>query len=280
MLYSDLARKPPPESAISNALILENTAESPSASWYLHPLVARQKREVILEWTSRWLPRAPGGLLLKTDLFEEANGDDTLLPCLLGAARPVAAFDWLPPVAARARRRLPDPGLLSLAADCRALPFRSGSVSVALSLSTLDHSADPADFEASISEMARVLRPGGLLLVTLDNPLNPLYWLLRLLSRMGRTPFPLGYTPPPPTLDRRLTEAGFEVLGRDWLIHNPRLLSTALFVSIERALGRRGDPLVRFLLFLFTCLGRLPVHVFSACFFATCARRRGPEPAG
>ena len=256
----------------------ESMAENESASWYLHPLVARQKREISLEWIQRWLPLAPEGLLLKTALFEVANGEDSLLPWLLDTDRPVAAFDWLPLVVARARRRMSAAGLLPLVADCRSLPVRSSSVSIALSLSTLDHSNAPGDFDASIAELARVLRPGGLLLITLDNPLNPLYWALRLLSRMGWFPFPMGYTPRPADVDRRLAEAGFEVLERDWLIHNPRLISTALFVSLERILGRRGDPLVQTLLSLFGCLGRLPIPSLTACFVATCARKRGPAP--
>ena len=252
----------------------ENIAENESASWYLHPLAARQKREALLNWFHRWLPTAPEGLLLKTDLFEEANGDDTLLPDLLSTGRPIVAFDWLPPLARRARLRMPSAAFLTLAADCRSLPLASSSVSIALSLSTLDHSADPADLHASITELARVLRPGGLLLLTLDNPLNPLYWPLRLLSRIGQTPFPLGYTPTPAVLDRLLDQGGFDLLGRDWLIHNPRLISTALFVSSERTLGRRGDPAVQSLISLFALLDRLPTRTFTACFFATCARKR------
>jgi len=252
-------------------------AENESASWYLHPLAARLKREAYLTWFLRWLPLAPKGLLLKTDLFEEAYGDDTLLPDLLTTSHPIVAFDWLPPVALRARRKIPSPAFLPLAADCRALPLATSSASIALSLSTLDHSSDPADLRASIAELARVLRPGGLLLLTLDNPFNPLYWPLRLLSRLGRTPFPLGYTPTPAVLDRLLHQAGFEILGRDWLIHNPRLISTALFVSLERTLGRRGDPVIQALISLFNRLGRLPTRPLTACFLATCARKR-PAP--
>ncbi|MGA2215702.1 MAG: hypothetical protein ABSH31_20690, partial [Bryobacteraceae bacterium] len=49
-------------------------------NWYLDPLAAAQKREVHLEWIKR---NAPPGLriqtVLKTDLFEEAYGQDELL---------------------------------------------------------------------------------------------------------------------------------------------------------------------------------------------------------
>jgi SAM-dependent methyltransferase len=254
---------------------------SATPSWYLHPLVAQQKHDVHLAWVRRWRPRHAAGPLLKTDLFEDAYGSDTLLPALLDDATVVIGCDRLPGVVRRARGRFPAATFRALAADCGALPLAPASVTTVLSLSTLDHGASPADFSAALAEIARVLEPGGLLLITLDNPGNPLYWVLRAISRLGWTPFPLGYTPGRFVLDRQLEAVGFEVLGRDVLIHNPRVLSTALFIGLQRLLGRRADPLVAWLLAGFAQLGRLPTRGLSACFTATCARKRGavhPSP--
>src|SRR5512144_3147997 len=103
-------------------------AADDTPSWYLHPLVARQKREVHLHWIRRWDSKRRAGLLLKTDLFEDAFGDDTLLPALLANQQRIIGFDWLSPVVRRAARRFRGTALNSLAADCRALPLASASV--------------------------------------------------------------------------------------------------------------------------------------------------------
>jgi ubiquinone/menaquinone biosynthesis C-methylase UbiE len=67
-----------------------------------------------------------------------------------------------------------------------ALPFASASFDVALIMGALEY----ADARAALRETARILRPGGLVVVTMLNPLSPyrltewfLYWpLVRLLG--------------------------------------------------------------------------------------------------
>jgi SAM-dependent methyltransferase len=248
----------------------------PRPSWYLHPLVAQQKHDAHMRWALQWQKHAPPGMLLKTDLFEDAYGSDTLLPELCASARGVIAIDCFPEVVQRAAARFP--GLFQpIVADCAALPLAAASVTWVYSPSTLDHSPEPEDLTRAVQELSRVLPAGGLLLITLDNPWNPLYWALRVVSRLGFTPFPMGFTPSATGFARTLDAAGFDVLGREFLIHNPRVISTAVFVTLERAFGRRADPAVAFLLAGFALLGRLPTRTISACFVATAARKRHPS---
>ncbi len=117
------------------------------------------------------------------------------------------------------------------------------------------------------------MREGGLLIVTLDNPDNPLYPPLRCASRRGWIPFSLGYTASMPELNRLLADLDLEVVANDWLLHNPRMLSTLLFLGLRKALGRHSDRLIEALLGLFAKLGRLPTRRWTACFVAACARR-------
>jgi len=124
--------------------------------------------------------------------------------------------------------------------------------------------------------VAGLLRPGGLLIVTLDNLENPLYRPLRWASRRGWTPFSLCYTVSMKGLTRALTGIGLEVTHTELLLHNPRGVTTLLCLALRKLLGRRADLPVRALLGAFSLLGRLPSRRWTACFIAACARR----PAG
>jgi len=63
------------------------------------------------------------------------------------------------------------PGLALLVADGRALPFQEASFDHACSISVLEHIEEPGDVEA-LRELARVVRPGGRVLVTLPHALE------------------------------------------------------------------------------------------------------------
>ncbi|HUA21164.1 MAG TPA: class I SAM-dependent methyltransferase [Bryobacteraceae bacterium] len=241
-----------------------------SPSWYLDPLVAKQKREVHQQWIRDLLGSRPRDLILKTDLFEEAYGLDRILDDLFPEARLAVGIDLnLNTVRAAASRD--GSRFVPAASDVRHLPFRPASVDVVVSTSTLDHFESRAELAASIDELARILRPGGTLFITLDNPRNPLYHLLRWASRRGWTPFRLGQTISLSALARMLEARGFVIENTEYLIHNPRLISTILFLSLRKAFGRRADVPVQALLKLFAAGGYLPIRAFTACFVAVCA---------
>ena len=72
---------------------------------------------------------------------------------------------------------------------------------------------------------------------------------------------------------KRIQRYGMEVMARDWLIHNPRGLSTVLFLGLRRLLGSHADLPIRGLLSLFAAIGKLPSRRFTGCFLAVCARK-------
>ena len=258
----------------------ERVAQRDNPSWYLDPLVARQKAELHLELARRWAGGGEPARVLKTDVFEDAYGDDHLLADLLPGARCRIGIDVAPTTIRRARSRCAVESICFLAADVRSLPLRPGSVDVIFSNSTLDHFDSAEEFRRALAELATVLRPGGRLIITLDNLRNPLYFLLRAASRLRCTPFHLGHTTSQAGLVNALEEAGLEVIDRGTLIHNPRVVSTALFLILRGLLGRRADGPIGAALRLFAGLEHLPTRQLTACFVSACAWKPvAPPPA-
>jgi SAM-dependent methyltransferase len=176
-----------------------------------------------LDLLHRWVGD-PTGRWLKTDLFEERQPDRELLPHL-GSASWVGV-DLSPVVAARS-------GARAVAADVRRLPFADAAFDGVLSTSTLDHFPDAAEIDRSLEELHRVLRPSGHLVVTFDNPRNPLVRLRnalppRVARRTGLVPFSVGATVDAADGDRRLRAAGFHVEAMEHLLHAPHVVGTRL----------------------------------------------------
>ena len=261
----------------------DQVASRAHPSRYLDPLVAKQKQDVHVNLFQGWMP-ASASRALKTDVFEEAFGADALLERLAPLCQTWIGMDVAAETVRQARARSELHGAQFLACDVRHVPLRSGSLDAIVSNSTLDHFAEQRDFETAIAELARLLGPGGRLLITVDNPRNPLLWPLRWLSRLRRSPFALGYTPSATVLRQTLQRAGLQVLDTCRLIHNPRGVSTLLFLALRRLAGPRADPLIQWLLDAFAELERLPTRGFTACFLAACAVRPPlaappPQPA-
>jgi SAM-dependent methyltransferase len=242
-------------------------------SWYLDPLVALHKREAHLACARGWWPNSIPQRLLKTDLFEEAYGQDSVLPDLRRDAAVTIGMDVAFTTVRNARGHSDAASARFLTADVRSLPFCSDSIDLIFSNSTLDHFESAEELRRAVGELARVLRPGGRLIITLDNTWNLLYHPLRWASRLRGAPFSLGYTTSQAGLARELTDAGLEVLDTGVLIHNPRMVSTLLFLAMRRLMGSHADGPIRLLLRMFSQLGRLPTRKLTACFVAACAEK-------
>jgi len=226
----------------------------------------------------RWLPERPVASLLKTDLFDEAVADG-LYAVLAEEAGRVVGVDVSANVAAMAGRR--HPGMVTAAADVRRLPFDDASFDAVVSISTLDHFERREEIGTALREMTRVLRPGGQLLLTLDNLAQPAVWLRSILPqgcmmRLGLIPYAVGKTLGPRRLQAACRAAGLQVEEATTILHCPR----ALAVAYTRWLERRAAPRTqdRFLAWLaaFERLGRWPTRNFTGHFVAVLAIKPGP----
>lgn len=222
----------------------------------------------------RWLGQSRTGRILKTDAFDEAMGDGALAPVDVAAGR-VVAFEIAHSLLRTAAVR--HPGLRAVCADARSLPVRPGSFDCAVSLSTLDHFDAASDIGVALDELARALKPGARLVVTLDNPQNPVVGLRNVLPQSplraaGLLAYQVGATLDEAGLKRALAVAGFEVEGSAFILHCPRVLA----VPVSNLIARQAPGLrKRWLGFLMAWerLGSWPLARRTGHFVAVLARK-------
>jgi 2-polyprenyl-3-methyl-5-hydroxy-6-metoxy-1,4-benzoquinol methylase len=153
---------------------------------------------------------------------------------LLRAGLNVTSFDYRPdaPDAVVPLPRYPQVRA-HLSSDPRRLPFGDGAFDAVLSCGVLEHVRDP---DASLDELARVLRPGGTLYVyKLPNSASYLEWVARRLSaRLG-----MYYHGAEPD-DRLYTTASARALveGHGYEIAELRL-ANMLPLTLDMALAQR-----------------------------------------
>lgn len=228
--------------------------------------------EVYADWIE---PLPPGARALKTDAFDEACGFRPL------AAPRLVLMDVAPRVLAEARRRVPGtPGCVT---DVRRLAFRDAAFDLVFSPSTLDHFDDVADIDVALAELARVLRPGGTLLVTLDNPANPILRMRHAIRRRTATvgrlaPYAAARTLGLDALVVAARRAGLEVVARGWAMHTPRILGLWLGEWAARRSGRPARALERLFGGIERGAARLPTRGLTGHYVVAACRR--PPMAG
>ncbi len=168
-----------------------------------------------------------------------------------------------------------------LCADARILPIAGSSIDCILSLSTLDHFKDKSEIRESLAELFRVLRPGGTLLLTLDNPDNPAVRLRNalpdsVLYRTGLVPYHVGATFSEGELRRELNGLGFELQSLTHVLHCPRVLAVPLSGFAARLPGA-VQAIWLSMLFAWEWLEKLPTARWTGHYVAALARKPAPR---
>jgi SAM-dependent methyltransferase/ribosomal protein S18 acetylase RimI-like enzyme len=219
---------PPGSVAASASIDWDRTSERfADRPHYLNRFLGELKCGAYLQLIQRWGGLPATGRVLKTDLFEEALGPDALLPALSGNGCVAIGMDVSVALTRRARAREGPGTLRCVAGDSRRLPFADDTFALIVSPSTLDHFSDAVDLSVSLRELARVLEPGGRLIITLDNRQNVFDPLLRLAHRVGWVPYYLGRSYRVTELREELSGAGLGVEATTAILHNPRLVAVA-----------------------------------------------------
>ncbi|MBM3748676.1 MAG: class I SAM-dependent methyltransferase, partial [Acidobacteria bacterium] len=168
------------------------------------------------------------------------------------------------------------PRLQVVASDVSSLALAGGSLDCIVSLSTLDHFRHESQIEAALGELHGCLKPGGRLLITMDNLSNPAVWLRNRLPqhwlrRLGIVPLFVGVACTSGRLHRLLTRAGFRVFRIRARLHCPRVLAVAV-CRVAAALNFRPlNQAVLWLLAAFEVLDRVPTRFLTGYFIAVLA---------
>jgi len=214
-----------------------------------------------------WLAARRFRRVLKTDAYDEAVGRG-LAAALPGYARTSVWMDLAPLTLEQARRR--NALDLLVGADVRRLPFVAGSFDLIFSGSTLDHLGGAGEIKAALGELARVLAPGGTLVLTLDNPRNPVVALRNALPaswhrKLRITPYPVGKTLGLRSLRAAMEGTGLRPVRWTAIAHCPRWPAVWLCRWLSSCRNAQRLPP---LLLAFEALARWPTRYFTGYYLA------------
>ena len=243
----------------------------------VNPIWRRFCDALIGDWLIKHLPPGPLTAVLKTDLFEEAVGGG-LYPLLQSVSERVFAIDLSGHMCRQAACRYKD--LSVLISDARRLALAPSSFDLIVSISTLDHFEDASQIAAALGELFAALQPGGLLLVTLDNPSNPVVRLRnaipwKFLKRIGLVPYPTGATLGIEEFRKLLERTGFEVSSAATLLHVPRSAAILIARMLSYMPGSAPVSLFCGCARMFEVFGKLPTATFTGYYTAFQAQRPG-----
>jgi SAM-dependent methyltransferase len=238
-------------------------------------------KEIYQGLKERWRGKGRSGCTLKTDLFDEAASSHGLIPVFGGACEEIVGTDVSFHAALQAKRRMERDwggwGRVAVS-DARSQAFRSGVFDEVISNSTLDHFSSKEEIFESLGELQRILKPGGSLFLTLDNPGNPIVFVrnllpYRYLKAVGVIPFFMGVTLSRSELVRALEARGFRVCESTAIVHSPRIFAIWTGHVLNR-MGREGvRECLRGVLRVFERLERLPTKYLTGYYVAVKAEK-------
>lgn len=236
-------------------------------------LLAEQYKNTYLQLIKRWADLNQTKIILKTDLFAEAiHPFRSFLWDLLKANHIVIGIDISLEVTSLASHRTAQnsPNYLTQYAnsDVRQLPFANNSFDLIISDSTLDHFHQSHEIITALSELSRVLKPSGTLIVTMDNKGNITDPLMRLWNNLGWSRVFLGKSCSIKELNQALAKVGLQVVDNAAIIHNPRFFVRETVTRIRKLEPNRFNRCIRRCLAFFDRFENKKTRYLTAQFIA------------
>ncbi|OGO17350.1 MAG: hypothetical protein A2Z02_04555 [Chloroflexi bacterium RBG_16_48_7] len=241
-------------------------------------LLAQDYSSIYAELINKWAPHFEDRLILKTDLYDEA-----LCRFRSYAVKVASAGDCMVGMdisreivkAARSSGHACAPLQHFTCCDVRFLPFAENSFDLVISDSTLDHFESRDDIHRSLAELHRVLKPKGIMVLSLDNSSNFSEPLFRAWIALGLAPFYIG-----PTLSRKklvhtLLDLGFAVTDETAIVHVPRFFGKAIVGLLRTVSGRKLDARISNWLKSLHLLEHMKIKYLTAQFIAVRAVKNG-----
>ena len=199
----------------------------------------------------RWL-----GDLRELRVLDVAGGDGYWAGAARRRGADAVSVDLSRPKILRGRRLTGPPALIE--ADALALPFADGSFDRVMSICAIEHFDDG---ELALDEMARVLRPGGELVLSADALTRAARWPQLYRAHCARYRVKRTYTHA--TLGKLLADRGFDVTGHAYQFRS--LASERFYLGLSAHGGRAGFNLAA------------PLTPLVAASDRWCERRAGGE---
>ena len=228
----------------------------------------------------RWTICSDNCLAIKTDLFDEAIGPDYLMSLAKKKYGKALGIDISFDIASAAMKRMKSDAAQNhvVLCDVRQMSFKDSSFDPVISPSTLDHFEHKTDIVISLKEIFRVMRPNGSLVITMDNPFNPIVFVrnlmpYRLMKMLGIIPFRMGVTVSISELKQMLECVGFTVQDHTAIVHTPRILAIRLGQILDKIGNQRIKGVFFRIMEIIERLEYFPTRYFTGYFIAVKAVR-------
>ncbi|MFH1415451.1 MAG: class I SAM-dependent methyltransferase [Elusimicrobiota bacterium] len=209
---------------------------------HIDPMLGKYKAGEFRSLVKRWAGGLAGEKILKTDLREEAYGTDEILFSPEYAESEVFGIDISEKTVNIAMDRSRSKGLKHIykMADVRNIPFYDNSFDMIFSTSTLDHFNSDEELVEALTELKRVIKPGGKLIITYNNKSNCNFRLMLKIEKMMRRVDYTAQTHTASELKGIIESTGWTVEDIDYCVHiispaNTLLLLMRKYVNDELA---------------------------------------------